>query len=188
MGDEVLCFSYRGLEELSSRTEVDEAYCFWNDSYGVFLRAAESFVCVLSPFAFTTLDEVRALVGPKDTSTTLPPGYLPFEGRAWMFEDRVTRKQLPGTLPYQILPASDVDWLPQAIDPLEMTMAKGYRFGNGDLVFLWETPWQGASSAEREPAIVQGLEAAAVERYGVTDEQVWAFWFGEFGYLVISSD
>ena len=35
---------------------------------------------------------------------------------------------------------------------------------------------------------MQGLETAAKERYGVTDKQVWAFWFGEFGYLVVSRD
>jgi hypothetical protein len=188
VGDEVLCFSYRVQEGLHSALGIPEGYFFWNDSYGIFLPVGDKFVNVLSPFASTSLDEVRTLVGPKTTSTTLPPGYLPFDGKAWRFEDRLTNEALPGTLPYEILASADLDWLPEAIAPVEMTIAKGYRLDNGDLVFLWQTSSSGASFEEREPTVIQGLETAARERYGVSDKQVWAFWFGEFGYLVVATD
>jgi hypothetical protein len=100
----------------------------------------------------------------------------------------VTGKGLPGTLLNEIVVSADLGWLPEAIDPIEMTIAKGYRFDSGDRVLLWETPWPGASYEEREPVIIQSRETAAKERYGVTDKQVWAFWFGGFGYLVVSRD
>ena len=36
--------------------------------------------------------------------------------------------------------------------------------------------------------MLKALEAAAMERYGVSADQVWAFWYGEFGYVVVSKD
>jgi hypothetical protein len=189
-GDEVLLFSYHADENLPTGSGTDGAYFPWNDSYGIFLAVGDQFVNVLAPFAFTTLEQVRTTVGPKGTSTTLGPGVISFEGKASRFEDRVQGKRLPGTLPYEVMAGEELDWLPQAAAPLTMTVAKGYRFANGDVVLLWDIIEAGTvqETEAATPRLLKSLEAGAMEQYGVSADQVWVFWYGGFGYVVASRD
>jgi len=187
-GDEVLLFSYHGDADLPTGSGARGAYFPWNDSYGIFLPVGDQLVNVLTPSAFTTLEQVRTIVGPKDTSTTLPPGWSSFEGKAWRFEDRVQGKHLPDTLPYEVMAGEELDRLPPAAEPLTMTAAKGYRFANGDVVLPWDIVE--SRSVERTeaaaPQLLKSLKAGAVERYGVSEDQVWVSWYGGFGYVVAS--
>jgi hypothetical protein len=187
-GDEVLLFSYAFEKDLATSSGARGAYFPWNDRYGIYLPEGNKFVDVMRSFDSTTLKAVRALVGPKDTSTTLPPGYLCFNGKTARFEDRLRGKKLAGTLPYEVLPQAEFDWLSDVVAPASMTAAKGYRLANGDLVFLWNTLWLGASWSDAEPTVLKALEAAAMEKYSMSADQVWAFWYGEFGYVVVSKD
>ncbi len=189
-GDEVLLFSYHGDEDLPTGSGAHGAYFPWNDNYGMFLAVGDQFVNVLAPFAFTTLEQVRTTVGPKDTSTTLGPGVSSFEGKTSRFEDRVQGKRLPETLPYEVMAGEELDWLPEAVEPITMTAAKGYRFANGDVVLLWDNIEPGSSQQTEAatPRLLKSLEAGAMERYGASDDQVWAFWYGGFGYVVASRD
>ena len=187
-GDEVLLFSYAFDKDLATSSGARGAYFPWNDRYGIYLPDGSTFVSIMWPHDSTTLETVRALVGPKDTSTTLPPGYLCFNGKTARFEDRLRGTKLAGTLPYEVLLQAKFDWLSDVVAPASMTAAKGYRLANGDLVFLWNTLWLGASWSDAEPTVLKALEAAAMERYGVSADQVWAFWYGEFGYVVVSKD
>ncbi len=186
----MLFFSYHSDKDLPIGSGAQGAYFPWNDNYGIFLAAGDRFVNILAPFAFTTLEQVRTTVGPKNTSTTLPPGMSSFEGKAWRFEDRVQGKRLPDTLPYEVMAGAELDWLPEAAQPLTMTAAKGYRFANGDVVLLWDII-ESRSVKRTEaatPALLDNLKAGAVERYDVSEEQVWVFWYGGFGFLVASQD
>jgi hypothetical protein len=187
-GDEVLLFSYASDKDLATGLGSNGAYLPWNDRYGIYLPVGDEFVDVLRNYESVSLEEVRALVGSKTTSTTLPPGYLCFNGKTARFEDRLQGKRLAGTLPYQVLPAEELGWLSDSVAPASMTAAKGYGLANGDLVFLWDTFSLGASSSGAESSVLDSLEKAAIERYGVGDEEVWAFWYGQFGYLVVSKD
>jgi hypothetical protein len=189
-GDDVLLFAYSSDRDLSTASGSQGVYFPWNDSYGIFMPAGDKFVNILAPFAYTTLEEVRTIVGPKDTSTTLSPGFSSFNGRTYVFEDRLQGKRLPGTLPYEVLPAAELDWLQQTIAPLETIAAKGYRLANGDLVFLWSNPLPGTVQVrdKAEPALLKRLKAAAAERFGTSDTHVSERWFDEFGWVVVARD
>jgi hypothetical protein len=189
-GDDVLLFAYGTDKDLLTASGSQGAYFPWNDSYGIFLPAGDKFVNVLAPFAYTTLEEVRTIVGPKETSTTNPPGYSSFNGRTYVFEDRLQGKRLPGTLPLEVLPAAELDWLQQTIAPLETIAAKGYRLANGDLVFLWSNPLPGTVQErdKEEPALLKRLKAAATERFGASGNHVSHRWFDEFGWVVVARD
>jgi hypothetical protein len=185
-GDEVLLFSYASDKDLATSSGASGAYFPWNDRCGLYLPDGGTFVSIMWPHDSTTLKEVRALVGPKDTSTTLPPGYLFFNGKTAVFEDRLRGKKLAGTLPYEVLPQTEFDWLSDVVAPASMTAAKGYRLANGDLVFLWNTLSLGASWSDAESAVLKSLKTAAMEKYGVSVDHIWAFWYGQFGYVVVS--
>jgi hypothetical protein len=187
-GDEVLLFSYASDKELATSSGARGAYFPWNDRCGLFLPDGGTFVSIMWPHDSTTLKAVRALVGPKTTSTTLPPGYLCFNGKTARFEDRLRGKKLAGTLPYEVLPQTEFDWLSDVVAPASMTAAKGYRLANGDLVFLWNTLSLGASWSDAESAVLKSLKTAAMEKYGVSVDHIWAFWYGQFGYVVVSKD
>lgn len=186
-GDEVLVCSYRGERDLPTASGVPGAYFLWNDSYGLFLPVDDRFVSVLSPYTYGTLTEIRATVGRKDTSTTLPPGFLSFEGKAWRFEDRLVGKRLPGTLPYELL-TFEWDWLTAALAPATLTHAKAYLLANGDRVFLWRTTYPGPSFEAQEQTVLRKVKDAAAEQYEVRASHVGVRWYGEFGFVIISGD
>ena len=85
----------------------------------------------------TTLDKVRRLVGPKDTSTTLAPGQMSFGSVDAMFEILLEWKDLPGTLPYRALGADELAWLADAEPEITVSEAKGYELASGDLAILF---------------------------------------------------
>jgi hypothetical protein len=186
-GDEILACSYGGNKNLPTASGPPGAYFLWNDNYGLFLPADGELVNVLKPFTYARLKEIRTMIGPKDTSTTLPPGFLSFEGKADRFEERLVGKRLPGTLPYEVL-AYETGWLDDALAPAVMTHAKAYRLANGDRVFLWRTTYPGSAWAAQEQAVLKNLKAAAAERYDVNAKHVGAFWYGEFGFVIIAGD
>ncbi len=175
-GDDVLVFSYRGDEDLPTRSGARGANFLWNDTYGLFLPAASNYVCVRTPYTYATLDEVRRIVGPdKNTSTTLPAGYLSFEGKTVRFEDRLTARRLPGTLPYEVMTGFDVNWVADAIRPaIDLTAVKGYRLANGDRVFLFDTILAMGDFSQKERAVLEGLRTAAVEEFEVPGDHVWS--------------
>ncbi len=189
-GDDVLVFSYRGNEELPTAPGASGAHFLWNDTYGLFLPAAGNYVCVRTPDTYTTLDEIRRIVGPdKDTSTTLPPGYLSFEGKTARFEQRLTARRLSGTLPYQIMTGFDITWVAEAAAPFTtVTAVKGYRLANGDRAFLFDTILETRDASQTERALLEALRTTASEAFEVPSDHVWVFWYGGFGFIVVSDD
>lgn len=189
-GDEVLVFSYRGDQDLPRGSGAHGANFLWNDTYGLFLPAAGNYVCIRWPYTYTTLDEVRRIVGPdKNTSTTLAPGYLSFEGKTARFEDRLTARRLSGTLPYEVMIGADLEWVNDAILPAtDLTGVKGYRLANGDRVFLFDTILAMSDFSQKERALLEGLRTAAKQEFEVPGDHLWVFWYGGFGYVVISDD
>jgi len=57
-------------------------------------------------------------------------------------------------------------------------------------VLLWDIIEAGSvqETEAAAPRLRKSLEAGAVERYGVSADQVWVFWYGGFGYVVASPD
>jgi hypothetical protein len=185
-GDEVLVCSYRGDKDLPTGSGSQGAYFLWNDSYGLFLPADGEFVSALDPYTYGTLGQIRTTVGAKDTSTTLSPGYSSFEGKASRFEDRLVGKNLPHTLPFEVM--HDAEWLDEALQPAMVTHTKAYRLANGDRVFLWRTTYPGPSWQAQEQSTLKKVKDAAVDQYEVKASHVGAFWYGEFGFVVIAGD
>ncbi len=189
-GDDVLVFSYRGDQDLPTGSGARGANFLWSDTYGLFLPAAGNYVCARSPYAYTALKEVRRVIGAdKNTSATLAPGYLPFEGKAARFEDRLTARQLSGTLPYEVMTGFEINWVADAIRPATDPIAvKGYRLANGDRVFLFDTILAIADFSQKERGLLEALRTSAAEAFEVPDDHVWVFWYGGFGYVVVSDD
>lgn len=189
-GDDILVFSYRGDQDLPTGSAAPGANFLWSDTYGLFLPAAGSFVSARSPYTYTTLDEVRRIVGPrKNTSTTLPPGYLSFEGKTARFEERLIAKRLSETLPYEVLTSFDIAWVAEAIRPATVpTAVKGYRLANGDRVFLFDTILATGDFSQKEQALLEALRTAVTAQFEVPGDNAWVFWYGGFGYVVVSDD
>jgi hypothetical protein len=191
VGDRVLVFSSRGDRDFATGAAAPGADFLWNDTYGLFLPAGGNYVSARSPYTYTTLDEVRRIVGPdKDTSTTLAPGQLSFERKAARFEDRLTAMQLIGALPYQIMTGFDVNWVLDAAAPVtSLTAVKGYRLANGDRVFLFDTMPAPPDFHQMEQDLEKAMRAAATEGAVVPGgEHVSVSWYGGFGYIVIAGD
>ena len=95
----------------------------------------------------------------------------------------IQREDLPGTLPYSVMPVWEAAWLAEAAPQVTFTEMRGYRFANGDLVLMFscDPPVEHSSFAPR-----QALAATAKDRYTRAEEEVWLFIDGGFGYLAIS--
>jgi len=108
------------------------------------------------PHDSTTLETVRALVGPK-TRRRLSPRVLCFNGKTARFENRLRGKKLAGTLPYEVLLQAKFDWLSDVVAPASMTR-QGLPAAQRRSGVLWNTLWLGASWGDAESAVLKALE------------------------------
>jgi hypothetical protein len=61
---------------------------------------------------------------------------MPWQEVVSRFTKSVTEADLPGTLPYSMLPDDEVAWLLGNDVPVHPTQVAGFKFANGDLVIL----------------------------------------------------
>ena len=188
-GDELLVFSQLSDEELVTGSGATGAYLPWNDSYGVFMPLGDRFANVLAPEVSTTLDEVRRLVGPKDTSTTLGPGQMSFGSVNAMFEILLEWKDLPGTLPYRALGADELAWLADAEPEITVSEAKGYELASGDLAILFY--YDPSLQTDEDMQIAEERLTGLVQRqYPDSSDIAHATlpYIDDYGYVLISDD
>ncbi len=132
-------------------------------------------------------DEPRASSEPPTPSTTLPPGVMTFASFTMRFEQLVEREDLEGTLPYSVMAGGETAWLIDAAVPVPVDERRGYRFANGDLVFLFFIgPVSGSSATCEDLAAV--LATTAVDRYAQDGRDVGVHVGGSFGYVTVSRD
>jgi hypothetical protein len=107
----------------------------------------------------------------------------PFDAVTERFEAWVTHEDLPGSLPFVVMPAEETAWISQAAP--EAMQAAGYKFANGDLALLFGlAPFP---SYEAFQAAQEAIEAAARTRYAGQDEVVWVRCDEDFGYVIVTS-
>lgn len=107
------------------------------------------------------------------------------------FETLLAHEDLKGSLPYAVLPAEEVVWLYETVKPLLVSNARGYRVINGDLILLfYVSPAAGgaAGGADMYQDASEALARAAAERYARSEDEIWTFVDGDFGYVVVSRD
>ncbi len=92
-GDRVLVLSGRWDESLVTGPSRSGAYFPWNDYWGLFLKVEDEYVNVMAPKVSTTAEEVAAIVGPPNTTTTRGPGQVFFEDTTWRFEELARKEQ-----------------------------------------------------------------------------------------------
>jgi hypothetical protein len=132
-----------------------------------------------------TLPDNSEVTSASATSTTLPPGVMTFDTLISRFEKLVDHEDLPGTLPYAVMPAEEVAWVAEAVAPLAVTDVQGYGFSNDDVVILFFVELASGGPDPYEGAR-RNLAAAAGARYGADDEHTWVQIDGGFGYMVVS--
>ena len=89
------------------------------------------------------LTVVTTSTSSQSSSTTAGPTTTTTEGMPWQevvrrFTKSVTEANLPGTLPYSVLPEDQVAWLLSKESPVHPSSITGFRFANGDLVILFD--------------------------------------------------
>jgi hypothetical protein len=112
-----------------------------------------NFMGLLGAFDYEPDDELHELsvelpltVGTPSTSsqssaTTAGPTTtvgMPWQEVVGRFTKSVTEANLPGTLPYSVLPEDQVAWLLGEESPIHPASITGFRFANGDLVILFD--------------------------------------------------
>ena len=119
------------------------------------------------------------------------PGYISFDGLTRVFEGLIEQKDLPGTLPYSVLPAGELTWLYQNALPITIrsNQVKGYRFANGDVAILFFIDPAGGKHGDYRAA-ERALAAIARNTYRKDDGTVAACipFDNDFAYLVVSKD
>jgi hypothetical protein len=120
-------------------------------------------------------------------------------GQTWeavvkAFTKGVTRANLPGTLPYSMLPGDKVAWLLSSDSPVHPTRAGGFRFANGDLVILfWGSMLAGSGSPDDvEKALSdarKALQKMAEAKCAVPGKSVQASVDDQvFGFIVVAGE
>jgi hypothetical protein len=188
-GDELLVFGQLADAERVTGSGATGAYVLWNDSYGIFMPLGDRFANVLAPEVSTTLDEVRRIVGPKETSTTLAPGQMSFGSLNAVFEILLEWRDLLGTLPYRALSADELAWLAEAEPEITVSEARGYELAGGDVAILfYHEP--SLRTDEDMQAAEERLTALAKRAYPDSSDIAHATlpYIDDYGYVLISED
>jgi hypothetical protein len=99
----------------------------------------------LAPTTATSLTPTTTSLATTSTSgqfSSTAAGPTTTAGMPWQevisrFTKSVTEANLPGTLPYSMLPEDEVAWLLGNDAPVHPTNVAGFKFANGDLVVLF---------------------------------------------------
>jgi len=140
-----------------------------------------------SQTSLTSTEESRTSSEPPAPSNTLAPGVMTFASFTMRFEQLVEREDLEGTLPYSVMAGGETAWLIDAAVPGPVDERRGYRFANGDLVFLFFIGPVSRSSATCED-LAAVLATIAVDRYAQDGRDVGVHVGGSFGYVTVSRD
>jgi hypothetical protein len=145
---------------------------------GTLLAVAVMLLAGCSTGGNTTTQSLSSNAGQDSTTTpgmasttALPPSPVAdFNTFAQGFERLITERGLEGTLPFSIIPAEELAWLPEAANPLTVTDVKGYRLANGDSVILFSTEpdfFTATMEVQREafPAATESISAAMEENF-----------------------
>jgi hypothetical protein len=134
----------------------------------------------------------------ESSSTGPSPSTTAIAGQTWQevvsrFTKGVVEANLPGTLPYSMLPGDEVAWLLGKDAPIHATSATGFRLANGDLVILFggsmlvapESP-----DADIEKALSDAqtaLQGMAEAKYVVVGKNVEVTVFDlTFGFVLVA--
>ena len=118
---------------------------------------------------------------------------MPWQEVVRRFTKSVTEANLPGTLPYAMLPQDEVAWLLSKESPVHPTSITGFRFANGDLVILFDASMVVRSDSPNEvrQAISdaeKALQKMAEAKYPVPGKAVQASVRElTFGFVLVAS-
>ncbi len=151
-----------------------------------------------APVSTTTTLTTSSTSG-QSSSTGSGPSTTMVMGQTWQevisrFTTSVTEANLPGTLPYSMLPEDEVAWLLGTDAAIHPASVSGFRFANGDLVILfggsmlvdWD-PLQEPDSTKVLSDAQTALQGMAEARYQVSGKSVEATVFDlAFGFIVVA--
>jgi hypothetical protein len=152
-------------------------------------------VTTTTSLAPTTTSLATTSTSGQSSSTAAGPtttAGMPWQEVVSRFTKGVTEANLPGTLPYSMLPEDEVAWLLSKESPVHPTSTTGFRFANGDLVILF-----GASMLLRPDSpndvrkalsdAQKALQKMAEARYQVSGKTVQVNIFElTFGFVVVA--
>jgi hypothetical protein len=128
------------------------------------------------------LTVVTTSTSSQSSSTTAGPtttAGMPWQEVVRRFTKSVTEANLPGTLPYSMLPEDQAAWLLSKESPVHPTSITGFRFANGDLVILFDASMvvrpDSPNEARRAMSDAEkALQKMAEAKYAVPDKGVQA--------------